>query len=353
MKKLFIGIDFSKKKFDATVILAAGLHELEDRKWETFSNDPKGFRHFIKWVKQNAWKTVQEEWLFCGEDTGACSLSLSRWLYGRGYDMWLSNAYAIKHSSGIQRVKSDKADSSAIAEYAWRHQDKAQLFEPIDENLQELREIFLYRHKLVEQRVKLQLRSKEKDTIRGKSKALSFVERKTRHLIEELSKAIKQCDDKMKEIIAADEALRENYDIITSMRGVALQNAVCLIIYTNNFKKFDYDSRKIACYYGVAPFGKQSGTSVNTTPRTSHFANKLIKSLLGQAAHVAKEFEPEIRVYYDRMIQKGKKRQVAINNVKNKMLHILVAMVRKKEKYNPCPNKKNDDVKNYAVCVNF
>ena len=164
---MFIGIDFSKKKFDATVILAAGLHELEERKWETFTNDPKGFRHFIKWVKQNAWKTTQEEWLFC------------------------------EHSSGIQRVKSDQADSAVIAEYAWRHQDKAQLYEPIDENLQELREIFLYRHKLVEQRVRLQVRSKEKNTVKGKSKALSFVERKTKHLIEELSKAIKQCDDKM------------------------------------------------------------------------------------------------------------------------------------------------------------
>lgn len=352
MKKLFIGIDFSKKKFDATVILAAGLHELEERKWETFTNNPKGFRHFIKWVKQNAWKTTRDEWLFCGEDTGACSILLSRWLYGHGYDMWLGNAYAIKHSSGIQRAKSDKADSSAIAEYAWRHQDKAQLYEPIDENLQELREIFLYRHKLVEQRVKLQVRSKEKDAVKGMSKALSFVERKTRHLIEELNKAIKQCDDKMKEIIAADEALHENYDIITSMKGVALQNAACLMIYTNNFKKFDYDSRKIACYYGVAPFGKQSGTSINTTPRTSHFANKLIKSLLGQAAHIAKEFEPEIKAYYDRMIQKGKKRQVAINNVKNKILHILVAMVKKKEMYNPDNNKK-ENVKDLALCVNF
>lgn len=48
MKKMFIGIDFSKKKFDATVILAAGLHELEERKWETFTNDSKGFHHFVK-----------------------------------------------------------------------------------------------------------------------------------------------------------------------------------------------------------------------------------------------------------------------------------------------------------------
>ena len=52
------------------------------------------------------------------------------------------------------------------------------------------------------------------------------------------------------------------------------------------------------------------------------------------------------------MIQKGKKRQVAINNVKNKILHILVAMVKKKEKYNPNSNKK-ENVKDFALCVNF
>lgn len=52
------------------------------------------------------------------------------------------------------------------------------------------------------------------------------------------------------------------------------------------------------------PFGKQSGTSVNTPAHTSHFANKLIKSLLGQAAHIAKIYNPEIRDYYQRLISK-------------------------------------------------
>ncbi len=81
------------------------------------------------------------------------------------------------------------------------------------------------------------------------------------------------------------------------------------------------------------PFGKQSGTSVNTPAHTSHFANKLIKSLLGQAAHIAKIYNPEIRDYYQRLISKGKKPQVALNNVKNKLIRIIVALVRKKVPY--------------------
>ena len=59
--------------------------------------------------------------------------------------------------------------------------------------------------------------------------------------------------------------------------------------------------------FGVAPFGKQqSGTSVNIPAHTSHFANKLIKSLLGQAAHIAKIYNPEIRDYYQRLTSKVK-----------------------------------------------
>ena len=35
------------------------------------------------------------------------------------------------------------------------------------------------------------------------------------------------------------------------------------------------------------------------------------------------------------MVEAGKKKPVAINNVKNKLLHVIMAMVRKGEKYNP------------------
>ena len=136
-------------------------------------------------------------------------------------------------------------------------------------------------------------------------------------------------------IIESDAELKENYAIITSIKGVARQNGACLLIFTNNFRRFDLDARKIACYYGVAPFGKESGTSIHSPAKTSHFANKLIKALLGQAAHCAKIFNPEIRDYYNRLVARGKKPQVALNNVKNKLIRIIVALVRKKVYYDP------------------
>lgn len=249
--------------------------------------------------------------------------------------MWLENALSIKRSSALQRSKSDRADAGIIAEYAMRNYDKMRLYKPLEKNLERLREVFLYRHNLVKLKASMITRRGEKKLTQEKSDISRFMTQSSRHLISEFNKKIAECDKRIQDIIAEDEELRTNFDIITSVPGVGTQNAVCLMVYTDNFSRFDYNSRKIACYYGVAPFGRQSGSSVNTPPHVSPFANKLIKALLTQAALASVNFCPQMALYYHRLVDAGKKKPVAVNNVKNKLLHIITAMVRKKEKYNP------------------
>ena len=335
MKKIFIGIDFSKEKFDATVIKAEGVMECAQRQHEVFDNKVSGFRRLLRWVKSVVDEQDSSLWLFCGENTGGYSKALCNFLYGSGYDMWLENALSIKRSSALQRVKSDKADSGVIAEYAMRNYDQMRLYKPLGKNLERLREVFLYRHNLVKLKVSMTLRKGEKKLTQEKSDISRFMAMSSKHLISEFNKKIAECDKRIQQIIDEDEELQRNFEIITSVPGVGTQNAVCLMVYTDNFSRFGYDSRKLACYYGVAPFGRQSGTSVNTPPHVSPFANKLIKSLLTQSALASIRFCTQMAIYNHRLLEAGKKKPVAINNVKNKLLHVIMAMVRKGEKYNP------------------
>ena len=334
MKKVFIGIDFAKEKLDVTIISACGLKETSPRVYSTFPNDKRGFAGLVKWVKGNCVSKDVSEWLFCGESTGAYSQPLSRWLYGKGLDIWIESAYEIKHRSGLQRAKSDRDDSALIAEYAMRHHDRAKLFEPMSKTLSELRELFHYRHKLVQERTSIQVRVQNKETAE-KSKTMSFIMRDSRKRLEALDKSIKECDKMIDELIDSDVELRENYEIITSIKGVARQNGACLLIFTNNFKRFDNDPRKIACYYGVAPFSKQSGSSLHTNGATSHFSNRMLTSLLTQAAQAARRYCPEIKAYYDGLIARGKHKAVALNNVKCKLLTIITALIKKRQNYDP------------------
>ena len=140
MKKLFVGIDFSKEKIDVAIIFAEGLTETSMRVSNEFKNSVSGYKQLVKWVEEESSNETEPSlWLFCGENTGDYSKPLCNFLYGRGFDMWLENAKSIKDASGIRRLKSDRADANMIAEYAMRNYDKAIIYEPLSESLSQLR----------------------------------------------------------------------------------------------------------------------------------------------------------------------------------------------------------------------
>jgi len=331
MKKLFVGIDFSKEKIDVAIIFAEGLTETSMRLFNEFKNSVSGYKQLVKWVEESSNETEPSLWLFCGENTGDYSKPLCNFLYGRGFDMWLENAKSIKDASGIRRLKSDRTDANMIAEYAMRNNDKAIVYEPLSESLSQLRELFLYRQMVVRHRCSFQVRRGEKRLNMEKSPVKTMISQSGRHIVTELNKEIEKIDKRIAELIDSDEELAQVFTIVTSIPGIGTQNAVCLMVYTDNFRRFNFDSRKIACYYGIAPFGRDSGTSVHSDPHVHYMANRQIKAMLSQAALSAAKFNPVIASYYSRLIERGKKRQIVLNNVKNKLVHIVTAMVRNKQ----------------------
>jgi transposase len=335
MKNLFVGIDFSKEKIDATIITASGLEELSSRVSETFPTTTSGYNKLVRWVEKNSLGIERNAWLFCGENTGDYCKPLCNYLYGKGLDIWIENAKCIKDAAGLRRLKSDRADAVMIAEYAMRNHDRAEIYEPLSESLSQLRELFLYRHQLVLQKCAFQVRRGEKRLTMEKSSIKTTISQSGRRMVNVLDKEIEKIEKKIEELIKVDEEINSTYELITTVPGIGMQNALCLLIFTNNFKRFNLNPRKIACYYGIAPFGRDSGTSVHSAPHVHYMANKMLKAMLTQAALASIQFCPPIRDYYNRLISNGKKKQVALNNVKNKLIHIITAMVKNNKPFNP------------------
>jgi transposase len=335
MKNLFVGIDFSKEKIDATIITASGLEELSSRVSEIFPTTTSGYNKLVRWVEKNSLGIERNAWLFCGENTGDYCKPLCNYLYGKGLDIWIENAKCIKDAAGLRRLKSDRADAVMIAEYAMRNHDRAEIYEPLSESLSQLRELFLYRHQLVQQKCAFQVRRGEKRLTMEKSSIKTTISQSGRRMVNVLDKEIEKIEKKIEELIKVDEEINSTYELITTVPGIGMQNALCLLIFTNNFKRFNLNPRKIACYYGIAPFGRDSGTSVHSAPHVHYMANKMLKAMLTQAALASIQFCPPIRDYYNRLISNGKKKQVALNNVKNKLIHIITAMVKNNKPFNP------------------
>jgi len=77
-------------------------------------------------------------------------------------------------------------------------------------------------------------------------------------------------------------------------------------VYTHGFNRLN-DSRKLACYRGVAPFTYESGTSIRAKTGVSKFANSDLKEVLHMAAISSVQHNSELHQYYQRKVQEGEK----------------------------------------------
>lgn len=86
------------------------------------------------------------------------------------------------------------------------------------------------------------------------------MERK-RKMLNSFKKAIKAIDKEIASCLDEEECIRKNYDLLLSIPGIGHVVALETIILTENFTSIT-NPRKYACYIGIAPFPKESGTSV-------------------------------------------------------------------------------------------
>jgi transposase len=285
-----------------------------------------GFRRMIVWAKRLIKGTRHEEVLFCCETTGGYDRALCDYVYAKGLDIWRESALQIKRSMGVRKGKDDKADSLMIAEYAMRHMDKAVFYETPSEAVRELKTLFLYRYKLVQEKTEKTVRMKEMEATAAKSKSMTFILRDARKSIKAIDKSIKECERQILQIYSDNENLKKNYDHINSVSGIGIVNATAFIAYTNNFANFT-TANKIASYWNCASFRERSGTSVDKKAYVKCYSSSLLKAYLTQAAECTVKNHGIYHDYYLRLNAAGKPYGVIINNVRNKLIHMVFSLV--------------------------
>ena len=327
MKKIVIGIDISKEKIDATAIdvrdTSKGVVKLD---YQVYENRPMGFRRMLVWAKKLIKGVGLDDVLFCCETTGGFDRSLCDYVYCKGFDIWREGALQIKRSMGVRKGKDDKADSLMIAEYAMRHMDKAVCYESPDETIRELKALFLYRHKLVQERTEKKVRALHLKATAGKSKSMSFIVRDAMKGVRHLDKSIRDCEKQIRALIEGDDNLKRNYDHIVSIPGINIVNTTAFIAYTNNFQSFN-TANKMSSYWGSAPFRERSGSSIDRKAFVKNYCNPLLKATLTQAAECTIKEHGIYRDYFLRLQAEGKPYGVIVNNVRSKLIHLVFSLI--------------------------
>ncbi len=316
--EVFIGIDVSKLTIDVA-LHKTGVHQ-------KFSNSQKGFKEMEKWLRQHS-KVISSNWLVCMEHTGYYGLPVKCFLNSKNIDVCLEHPYQIKHSMGLQRSKTDKADAKVIARYAWLHREELTPTITASNVVLKLQTLLTYRDRLVNTKKGFRTAVKSIEDFTDKT-IHGFVVKDTDSFIKQLNQKIKRVEREINELLKSDEEVYKNYQLATSVKGIGLFIASYMIVYTQNFTSIT-DSRKFACYSGIAPFEKSSGSSLYIKPKVSSLANKKMKALINMGAWMSLQRDTELKQYYNRKVEHGKHPLCAINAVRNKLVGRVFATVKR------------------------
>lgn len=320
-----IGIDVSKESLDACLIVSS----TGNQEFITVGNTSQGYQKMKRWIRKYSDDDPATS-LYCLEHTGIYTRNLVKYLLSRGYKVWVESSLQIKRSMGLVRGKSDKIDAYRIARYAMLHQREAKLVRMTGSSMDRLSYLMRMRSRLLKSQSSHQQAINE--MAHFDKKAGKEMERMSRAALNGIKKSLEKTNAKMLEIVDIDKEVRALYELITSVKSVGQVLALDLIVYTHGFTRM-LDGRKLACYCGVAPFEYRSGTSIHGSPGTSKFANRILKAHLHMAAINAIRHHAELREYYKRKLEAGKGKMSAINAVRNKLLHRVVAVVKRGTPY--------------------
>lgn len=339
-KKLFVGVDFSKKDFDVAVLKVTDTKSKPSFVGEnTFENSADGAYKLMTWLsrflpKKNDFSSV----LVGGENTWVYSEVVPEVLYEQGIDCAIGNPYVIKSNAGkVVRGKSDQVDAKRIALYFYNFRDDIHLFEPDRLELKELREAYAQRKELVKDKTQICNRLENARCDLKNHPQSTQIKRHVESLERQLDlykEEIEMVDKEIKQIIEKDDEMKSINIRLTSIPGIGKVTSAMLIIVTKCFTRFQ-NARQLASFCGVAPFPYQSGTSIQHGNHRSKYADPYLSGILEMTAITAMTHNGLIRSYKERMLKRGKPKKLIINNIKNKLLAYAFAVVKNNTPYDP------------------
>ncbi len=318
----FVGIDVSKQKFDAGILDSNG----EKVSHKVFKNNRLGFEDFLTWTKA---LVVDEQTIFVMEHTGLYSRLLWFFLQDNSCSLWMESGFEVKRGMGLAKGKNDKKDSYRIAEHALNRRHKIKITPDYDENLVLLHDLLSNRNRLVTDLNRIETPLSEMKEY-GNKLSYDALLKVNSSAIKGLKCSIKEIEEAINELISTKDDWQKNIELASSVIGIGKWACLWILVYTRNFSK-EFNSRKFASMAGVAPFESSSGSSIRNGSHNSHFSHKFLKGILHTAAMAAIRFNPAIKEYKERKKKEGKKGFLVMNNIKNKILHQVFAVVRSSE----------------------
>jgi transposase len=307
VKEIYVGIDVSKERLDVAVLPSGEKRQ--------FANNEDGMSKLIAKLRK------KHPTLIVMEPTGGYEIPVAGALAAEDIPVAVVNARQIRdYARAVGKLaKTDRLDAMVIAEFAQRVQPEVRPLR--DEENQEIKAIVSRRRQLTE------MLSAEKNRMAIAPKALKA---NIMAHIKWLKQEIDDLDSNLRQQIEDSPIWREKDNLLCSVPGIGKVLSATLLAELPELGSLNH--RQIASLVGVAPFNRDSGTIRGK--RRIWGGRASVRSALYMAAFVGTRYNPVIKAFYMRLLERGKAKKVALVACMRKLLTIINSMIRYKKAWN-------------------
>lgn len=307
-QETFIGIDVSKAHLD--------VHSLPSSEAWQADNTPAGIIALVDKL------LLCKPRLVVMEATGGLEIPLACALMEAGLPVAVVNPRQARDFAKAmgKLAKTDKVDARLLALFGERIRPEVRPLKDAEQQL--FSQLLARRRQLVDMRVAEQNRwFMAQGNVRGNIE---------QHL-EWLKQHIDDVDKDLGQFVQASPAWKAKENLLKSFKGVGRIASFTLLAALPELGMLD--RKEIAALAGLAPFNRDSGTMRGK--RAIWGGRAEVRNLLYMVALVASRSNETIKKFYEKLVQAGKPKKVALTACMRKILTILNAMVRDNQPWNP------------------
>ena len=304
---IYVGIDVSKDRIDVAV-------RPTGKTWSVSYNEMEvdGLVAELSGLAPEA---------VIAESTGGLELPLAAALAAASVPVAIVNPRQVRDfaKSTGQLAKTDRLDAQVLAHFGEAVRPPMRVLPDADTHA--LGSVLARRRQVIDILVA------EKNRL---SRAASEIRPRIQAHITWLEDEVRELDKDLRDRVRESPLWREKDDLLRSVPGVGPQVSLTLLAYLPELGTLN--RKQIAALVGVAPFNRDSGPRRGR--RSVWGGRARVRCALYMGALVASRRNPALREFYQRLLEAGKPKKVALTACMRKLLIILNSMMRTGQRWN-------------------
>lgn len=307
--KCYVGIDVAKGHVD--------LYDTETEKHRRFENSRIEIRKCVKHIA-----SLQPS-LIVLENTGGYESDLVVALDDSSLPVVVANPRQVRNfgRAAGRLAKTDKIDAMLLARYAAVMSPPRRIIR--DRRSRLMKALIARRHQLVSMRT---AEMNRREHVRDK-----LIEKNITAIIRTIDREQQKIEIELSRLIEEQPELHKKMEKLLSVPGIGQTTAAMLVTEVPELGQLN--RRQIAALIGVAPINRDSG--IFRGKRMTGGGRQGVRSRLYMPAVVACHHNPILKLFYERLLKKGKTKMTALVAVMRKMLTIMNSMLANNKNWNP------------------